>query len=88
MLYTYSKTSDDGYFTKRTFYLQWTNCLLPAINYPYISTSDEDTASKQYLLRHCVHYSMMKVWVVCTYILTKSNICKICCVVMKVLLTC
>ena len=37
----YSKTSDNGHSNKRTTSLQWTNCLPPAINCPYISTSEK-----------------------------------------------
>ena len=44
----YSKTSDNGHSNKRTTSLQWTNCLPPAINCPYISTSDEGTTSEQW----------------------------------------
>ena len=44
----YSKTSDNGHSNKRTTSLQWTNCLPPAINCPYISTSDKGTTSEQW----------------------------------------
>ena len=47
-VYIYSKTSDNGHSDKRTTSLQWTNCLPPSINCPYISTSDEGTTSKQW----------------------------------------
>ena len=37
-------------------YIQWTNCLSPAINCPYISTSDEGNLQTM-ACPHCVHYS-------------------------------